>query len=120
MLNHFRIKNQIIARVVTHFPFLVRRFTGAYTTLETEGVPWAPLIKPLNECKIAMFTTAGVHHKNQPPFDMNDRAGDPTFRVLDISRPITDLMITHDYYDHTDAEKDINIVFPVQTLRRER
>ena len=26
-------------------------------------------------------------------------------------------MITHDYYDHTDAEKDLNIVFPIERLR---
>ena len=26
-------------------------------------------------------------------------------------------MITHDYYDHADADKDINIVFPVERLK---
>ena len=26
-------------------------------------------------------------------------------------------MITHDYYDHTDADRDINIVFPIERLR---
>jgi D-proline reductase (dithiol) PrdB len=25
-------------------------------------------------------------------------------------------MITHDYYDHSDAERDINIVFPIERL----
>jgi D-proline reductase (dithiol) PrdB len=37
--------------------------------------------------------------------------------VIDLSRPLSDLMITHDYYDHRDADKDINIVFPVERLR---
>ena len=26
-------------------------------------------------------------------------------------------MITHDYYDHTDAGKDVNIVFPIERLQ---
>ena len=26
-------------------------------------------------------------------------------------------MITHDYYDHADADRDMNIVFPIERLR---
>ncbi len=48
---------------------------------------------------------------------MKDPDGDPTFRVIDLSRPLNDLMITHDYYDHSDADKDINIIFPVERVR---
>jgi D-proline reductase (dithiol) PrdB len=29
-------------------------------------------------------------------------------------------MITHDYYDHKDADKDINIVFPIDRLKEMR
>jgi D-proline reductase (dithiol) PrdB len=47
---------------------------------------------------------------------MGDPNGDPSFRTIDMSRPLIDLMITHDYYDHTDADRDINIVFPIQRL----
>ena len=82
-----------------------------------EDVPWTPLCKPLAESRVALVTTAGVHHKSEVPFDMVDPEGDPTFRVIDVSRPITDLVITHDYYDHSDADKDINIIFPIQRLR---
>jgi D-proline reductase (dithiol) PrdB len=66
---------------------------------------------------VAIVTTAGVHHRDQPPFDMHDREGDPSFRVIDAFRPVSDLMITHDYYDHSDADQDINIVFPVERLK---
>jgi D-proline reductase (dithiol) PrdB len=27
------------------------------------------------------------------------------------------LMVTHHHYDHTDADKDINVVFPIDILR---
>ncbi len=48
---------------------------------------------------------------------MNDPDGDPTFRTINTKKPDSKLMITHDYYDHTDADKDINIVFPVDRLK---
>lgn len=112
-----RLKNQAIAKVTTRLPSLAKRVSEAFSPLEMETVPWTPLAKPLSDCKVALVTTAGVHHRDQPPFDMHDREGDPSFRVMDISRPISDLMITHDYYDHSDADKDINIVFPIERLR---
>ncbi len=28
-----------------------------------------------------------------------------------------DYKITHDYYDHSDAEKDLNIIFPLERLQ---
>jgi D-proline reductase (dithiol) PrdB len=117
MSSFLRITNQSLAKVYTRLPSLGRRFAEAFSTLETRGVPWTPLQKPLSECKVALVTTAGVHHRDQPLFDMHDRQGDPSFRVIDISRPVSDLVITHDYYDHSDADKDINIVFPIERLR---
>jgi len=48
---------------------------------------------------------------------MKDRDGDPSYRVIDITRPLSSMMITHDYYDHSDADRDINIVFPVERLK---
>ena len=73
--------------------------------------------KPLSECTVSLITTAGVHHKDDRPFDMNDKEGDPSYREIDNRRPLSDLMISHDYYDHTDADRDINIVFPIVRLK---
>ena len=112
-----RIKNQTLAKASTRFPSAARKVTEMLSTLETQDVPWTPFSKPLAECKVALVTTAGVHHKDQEPFDMHDGDGDPTFRAIDASLPVSDLVITHDYYDHADADKDINIVFPIQRLR---
>lgn len=111
-----RLKNQTIAKLITRFPSVAKRFTEAFSPVKTAGVPWTPVKKPSGECKVAIVTTAGVHHRYQSPFNMSDPDGDPTFRVIDVTRPISDLMITHDYYDHADAERDINIVFPVQRI----
>ncbi len=81
------------------------------------GIPWMPFAKDLKKCKIALITTAGVHLKSQFPFNMNDPDGDPTYREIPINTPISELMITHDYYDHKDADRDINIVFPIDRLK---
>ena len=81
------------------------------------GIPWMPFAKDLKKCKIALITTAGVHLKSQFLFNMNDPDGDPTYREIPINTPISELMITHDYYDHKDADRDINIVFPIDRLK---
>lgn len=112
-----RIKNRLIAKMLTRFPVLVKLLTGLYKPLESEEIPWTSLRKVLSDSTLAVVTTAGVHDKADKPFDMTDPNGDPTFREIDISKLLTDLMITHDYYDHTDADKDINIVFPIDRLR---
>ena len=113
-----RIKNQLIAKVITRFPSLAQRFITAYQPWESgEPAPWTPVTKPLSECRVALVTTSGVHHKSQQPFDMQDSEGDPSFREIDKATICEDYLITHDYYDHSDAEKDLNIVFPVDRLR---
>ncbi|NOY13008.1 MAG: hypothetical protein GXP51_04805 [Deltaproteobacteria bacterium] len=89
----------------------------AYEPWESgEPTPWTPVVRPLNKCKLAVVTTSGVHHRSQPPFDMQDSEGDPTFREIERATIGNDYQITHDYYDHSDAEKDLNIVLPLDRL----
>ena len=116
MLNRF--KNQLIAKLITRFPSLAQRFITAYQPWESgEPTPWTPVTRPLSECRVALVTTSGVHHKNQQPFDMADSEGDPSFREIEGATIGDDYLITHDYYDHSDAEKDLNIIFPLDRLR---
>jgi D-proline reductase (dithiol) PrdB len=111
------LKNRALAKIMTRAPALSRILTDSYEPLESNDVPWTPAVKLLKDSKVAIVTTAGVHHRTQKSFDMTDRDGDPTCRVIDVRRPLSELMITHDYYDHSDADKDINIVFPVKRLK---
>lgn len=112
-----RFKNQFIGKIITRFPSLAKRFTAAYEPWISVDIPWTPMMKALTASTIALVTTAGVHHREQEPFDMRDPDGDPSFRIIDFRKPLSTLMITHDYYDHTDADKDINIVFPLERLK---
>lgn len=112
-----RARNKILAKLLTRYPRLAKSVAGSWATVVNQDVPWTPLSKPPEQCAVALVTTAGVHHIDQPPFDMHDPDGDPSFRVIDASRPRHELMITHDYYDHRDADRDLNIVFPLDRLR---
>lgn len=94
-----------------------KKLIDSVTFWESSDIPWTPGKKLLRDSTVALVTTAGVHHRDQKPFNMIDTNGDPTFRVIDSVRPVSDLMITHDYYDHKDADKDINIVFPLERLK---
>lgn len=112
-----RFKNRLIARLAGVFPRVAQRLTAAYTPATSPDVPWAPLRKPLRACRVALVTTAGVHHRGQRPFDMLDVYGDPSLRVLDSATIVNDYVITHDYFDHRDADRDLNVVFPLDLLR---
>lgn len=113
-----RLKNQTLARMATRFPALAKKFVESYQPQESSGaIPWAAPAKPLQQAKLALVTTSGIHHRDQTPFDMLDSYGDPSYRKLDGEKLFDDYQITHDYYDHTDAHKDPNIIFPLDRLR---
>jgi D-proline reductase (dithiol) PrdB len=75
------------------------------------------LQKELKHAKVALVTTAGIHLRSDPPYDMQDKEGDPNFRQIPSGISADDLMITHNYYDHSDADQDIDVVFPFDRLK---
>jgi len=103
--------------LAARIPALASRLVEAFQPLEFDDTPWAEVSKPLKESNLAIVTTAGVHHQDQQPFEMADNNGDPSFRVLDADTIENDYTITHDYYDHSDARQDLNIVFPITRLK---
>ena len=112
-----RIFHQALARLAGHWPALSDRLVASFNPREETTIPWCPVRKPLDQLKIALVTTSGVHHASQPPFDMLDSQGDPTLRVISGGTIEEDYTITHDYYDHRDADRDLNLVFPIARLK---
>jgi D-proline reductase (dithiol) PrdB len=108
--------NKFFARLFTRFPILVNFWTRQSKFVEFSDSPWTQLTMPASQCRLALVTTSGVHLLSQPPFNMKDPSGDPTFREIPADTRLENLMITHDYYDHSDADKDINIVFPLERV----
>lgn len=116
-MNLPRLRNQLFAFLFSRFPSLTARWLKKQRLDEYGPPPWAPFTKPISQCRIALVTTAGVHLTVDTPFDMADKNGDPTFRLIPRTATCEALRITHDYYDHRDADKDLNIVFPLARLR---
>ncbi|NNJ11996.1 hypothetical protein EKD04_016810 [Chloroflexales bacterium ZM16-3] len=100
-------------QLYTRLPALARRWGRRFDALTSDDVPFTWFRTPLHRCRLAFITTGGVHLRTQPPYRMDDSHGDPSFRAIAASTPAEQLMITHDYYDHRDAEHDLNILFPL-------
>lgn len=79
-----------------------------------DSSPWTAFQKPLSEARIALLTTGGTYVRDaQEPY-IDD---DPTYRVIPSATPVSDLAIFHEHYDKSNAEKDINVIFPIERLR---
>ncbi len=87
------------------------------TTIHRKCVPFTPLDRGLAKCTVALVSAGGVHEKDQEPFNIADELGDLTFRIIGGDAVFSDLMVTHHHYDHSDADRDINVIFPLDILR---
>ena len=102
----------------------IKRITDNYSKLgykpykwvrNEDAPPWQPLRKPLSECRLGLIASGGLYVKGQVAFHFQD---DLSFRAIPTDVKTTDLRTAHFAYDQTDARKDANVVFPIDTLRR--
>jgi D-proline reductase (dithiol) PrdB len=77
-------------------------------------IPYTPRRLELHEATFALVSTAGVHLREQPSYDP---AGDNSWRIIPGDVRVQDLMVTHEHYNHSHADQDINCVFPIDRLR---
>jgi D-proline reductase (dithiol) PrdB len=75
--------------------------------------PWTPLGKPIRECRVGLVSSGGFYVDGQPAFVDND----PSFRLVPMDTPRTDLRIFHHGYRDNDADRDPNCVLPIERLR---
>lgn len=80
-------------------------------------VAFAALGGPLDEVRVALVSTAGVHAADQEAFDVSTTKGDHSFRLIPDDCDLASLRFTHTHYDTTSAEIDPNVVFPLQRLQ---
>lgn len=109
--------NRVAVQLYKRVPWLATRWARRHRFVESPDIPWATLRKPLTECVLALVTTAGVHLGTDPPFDMVDPDGDPSYRTIPAGAPPSSLTITHRYYDHSAADRDLNVVLPLDRAR---
>jgi D-proline reductase (dithiol) PrdB len=75
--------------------------------------PFQPLKKPLSQSRVGVVASGGIYSEGQVAFHFKD---DLSFRIIDTTAPVEKLRATHFAYDLRDARRDINVVFPVDTL----
>jgi D-proline reductase (dithiol) PrdB len=112
-----RMGNAAAVQLFKRVAWLGERWARRHPFVEATAVPWTRVARPVKASTIALVTTAGVHLASDPGFDMSDPEGDPSFRVIPSDVDPGRLTITHKYYDHAAADRDINVVLPVARLR---
>jgi D-proline reductase (dithiol) PrdB len=97
----------------------VRLFLKAYPWRRIDPVPWTPLRKPLNQCRLALVSSAGFVLPGQPPFDPSIRGGDPSFREIRSDADVSLLIESHrsQSFDHSGLRRDPNVAFPIDRIR---
>ncbi len=111
-----RTVNQLFSKLF-QLRWVKQFWADHYRSINYNHTPWTPLKGALSEKRLSMVTTAGVHCLSNTPFDMSDKDGDPSLRIFSSTINPRQLGITHDYYDHSHADQDINIVVPFKALR---
>ena len=87
------------------------------SVLSRKCVPFTPFDMELSKATVAIVSAAGVHQKDQEAFNIADELGDLSYRVMGEDVESANLMVTHHHYDHSDADRDVNVVFPIDRLR---
>lgn len=79
-------------------------------------VPYTPFDKELSSAIVTLVSATGVYLPDQEPFPPED-PGDVSYRIIPAETETSTLKIAHHHYDHSEADNDPNIVFPLDTLR---
>ena len=84
---------------------------------KADFIPLAPVRKPLSECRLVFVSTSGVQPKGTMPFDTVHPVGDYSFRRVPSSSRVEDLEIHQLKYPTMGANRDLNVIFPIERLR---
>src|SRR4051794_6973582 len=76
-------------------------------------IPITPFRGRLEDAIVMLVSTAGVYHRDDPPFDVD---GDASYRSIPGDATTSDLRVADAHYDHRCIDEDINCVFPNDRL----
>ena len=88
----------------------------AYRWTVNEDAPLTQLKNPLRQCRVALLTSGGVSRKDAPAFNPQAR-NDLRLDSIGQDTPAQFFAINDAYYNHDDADRDINCIFPIDRLR---
>ena len=80
-----------------------------------ETAPFVRLARPLAVCRVAIVTTAGLHHRDDRPF----APGEQSYRAIPGATPSADIVQSHTSigFDRVAIMRDLNVTFPIDRLR---
>jgi len=87
-----------------------------YRWTVNDTAPWQPLRKPVSESRLTMLTSGGISLCSMPGFDPMAR-NDHRLDEIPENAGSKDFQIHDSYYDHSDADQDLNCQFPIDRLR---
>lgn len=71
----------------------------------------------LSSSRLMLISSAGGFLRDrQHPFDAPDPFGDYGIRVFPSATPFSQIIFTHDHYDHTMVEQDPQVLLPLRLL----
>ena len=96
-----------------------RQMLQFFPCMESDSAPWSPLSKPLSQATAAIVTTAGLHLRDDKPFNRDHPGGESTYRVIPSDSATADIVQSHFSigFDRTAIYRDINITFPMDRVR---
>jgi D-proline reductase (dithiol) PrdB len=113
--------------IVDSYRFLPRSFRPLYEGRGAfpgeEDAVWSPFGKRLAEARIALLTSAGMHLKSDPSFDLaaereRPEWGDPSWRVIPAHAKPEHIGIAHLHINDEDVLADPEIALPAGALER--
>lgn len=88
----------------------------AYQWSVFDDAPWQPLAKPVSQARVTLLTSGGISLCSMPGFDPMAR-NDHRLDAIPQDVGAGDFQIHDSYYDHRDADQDVNCQFPIDRLR---
>jgi len=101
---------------------ITKRMVKTWIKMETSReIPWAPLEKPLSECRVALLSSSGIALKSDQPYDQegerqNPWWGDPGYRIIPRGTKTAEIKLYHLHVDPQYAEADFNSLLPIDRL----
>lgn len=76
---------------------------------------WTKHDKPLTDMCVALITTAGLHFRDDEPFDFTDAS----FRPIPCEEDSRNLIMSHSSanFDRVGFAEDVNLVFPIDRFK---
>jgi len=107
---------------IRYVPALTEKYVSLgfpqYDWSKHDTCAFVPVTKPLAESRISLIASSGIFRDDQEPFEPDGWPVDEVgIRLIPKDTDGKRLKLYYNYYDHRDAVKDINCVYPVDRLQ---